>query len=74
MKIIKLNNETRKEILNTLATRSHTDNDEYTKIVNDIVENVRLNGDKAVFEYTNKFDKADINENNFIVTVLMVMR
>ena len=68
MKIIKLNNETRKEILNTLATRSHTDNDEYTKIVNDIVENVRLNGDKAVFEYTNKFDKADINENNFIVT------
>ena len=34
----------------------------------EIVDNVRENGDKALFEYTKKFDKADINVGNVKVT------
>ena len=68
MKIIRLNNETRKDILETLSKRSHTGNDDYTKTVNEIIENVRTGGDSAVFDYTKKFDGADINRDNFIVS------
>ena len=31
-----------------------------TDIVTDIIENVAKNGDKALFEYSKKFDKADL--------------
>ncbi|MBQ0097472.1 MAG: histidinol dehydrogenase [Oscillospiraceae bacterium] len=31
------------------------------KIVFDIIENVKANGDKALFEYTKKFDKAELS-------------
>ncbi|MBR5614979.1 MAG: histidinol dehydrogenase [Clostridia bacterium] len=33
-----------------------------TAIVSDIIANVRQNGDKALFEYCEKFDKAKLNE------------
>ena len=36
--------------------------------VADILKNVRADGDKAVFAYTEKFDGAVINEENFTVT------
>ncbi|MDE6635293.1 MAG: histidinol dehydrogenase, partial [Lachnospiraceae bacterium] len=69
MKLLNLNEEKKKEILAELSGRSHTgDNDEYSKTVNEILENVRQNGDKAVFEYTKRFDGADIDETNFIVS------
>ncbi len=68
MKIMQLNDTVKTEILNALKERSHSGSDDYTKTVDDILENVRLNGDKAVFEYTKKFDKADITVDNFIVT------
>lgn len=69
MKLLNLNEEKKKEILAELSGRSHTgDNDEYSKTVNEILDNVRQNGDKAVFEYTKRFDGADINETNFIVS------
>ena len=32
-----------------------------TDIVSEIIDNVRKNGDKALFEYSKKFDKADLN-------------
>ncbi len=68
MKIRRLNENTRKEILKELSGRSHSGNDDYAKTVNEIIDNVRENGDKAVFEYTKKFDGADISSDNFIVT------
>lgn len=68
MKILELNEQVKSEILNELKMRSHSDNDEYTSVVNDIIENVKTNGDKAIFEYTKKFDGADINNDNFIVS------
>lgn len=68
MKILELNEEIKREILRELKKRSHSDNDEYMAVVDEIIQNVKLNGDKAVFEYTKKFDGADINESNFIVS------
>lgn len=68
MKILELNEEIKREILSELKKRSHSDNDEYMAVVDEIIQNVKLNGDKAVFEYTKKFDGADINESNFIVS------
>ena len=68
MKIISLNDESLRDILDSLSKRSHTGNDDYAKTVNEIIENVSEHGDKAVFEYTRKFDGADINKDNFIVS------
>ena len=36
--------------------------------VDAIIKNVRDNGDKAVFDYTAQFDKAEINADNILVT------
>ena len=36
--------------------------------VNDIIANIKANGDKALFEYTKKFDKFDVNKDNVLVT------
>ncbi len=68
MKLVKLNEEVKKEVLKELSERSHSCNDDFTAVVDEILENVRANGDKAVFEYTKKFDGADISKDNFIVS------
>lgn len=68
MKILNLNDSVKKDILNALKTRSHSGNDDFTKTVSDIIENVKENGDKAVFEYTKKFDGASVDKDNFIVS------
>ena len=56
MRIVKLNSDTKKDILTGLLKRSPSQYPEYEKTVADILDNVRNNGDKAVFEYTEKFD------------------
>lgn len=38
------------------------DSDNVEQIVSDIIENVKTNGDKALFEYAKKFDKADLTQ------------
>ena len=68
MKKLKLTSEAIDNILETLLKRSPSQYSEYENSVNDIVNAVRTNGDAAVFEYTKRFDGADINENNIIVT------
>ncbi len=68
MKTIRLTEETKKDLLNDLLKRSPNNYDRYADTVNEIVNNVKVNGDKALFEYTNKFDKADINKDNLVVT------
>ena len=40
----------------------------YADSVNEILSNVKENGDKAIFDYTKKFDGADINAENILVT------
>lgn len=68
MRIVELNENTKKDILTNLLKRSPDNYGEYEKIVKDIVEDVHINGDKALFAYTEKFDKAKINEANVKVT------
>ncbi len=68
MKIVKLNEDSIKDILNNLLKRSPNNYKEQEKIVNDILCDIRENGDTALFEYTKNFDKADINAQNIKVT------
>ncbi len=68
MKIVALSNETKQSILDDLLKRSPNNYTEYEATVNDIIENVKTNGDKAVFEYTLKFDKFALTPENIKVT------
>ncbi len=68
MRIIKLTSETKQNLLDDLLKRSPNNYTEYADTVQEIVDNVKENGNKALFEYTKKFDKADINEGNIQVT------
>lgn len=68
MRIVKLNEDSKKNILEDLLKRSPNNYDQYTDSVNEILSNVKENGDKAIFDYTKKFDGADINAENILVT------
>ena len=68
MRIVKLNEESKKNILDDLLKRSPNNYDTYAATVNEIVNNVRENGDKAVAEYTLKFDKVELNADSILVT------
>ena len=68
MRILELTEETRSNILENLLKRSPNSYGEFEGRVNDIIENVRANRDAAIFEYTKKFDGADIHAGNILVT------
>ena len=68
MRIVKLTQETKQNLLNDLLKRSPNNYTEYADTVQEIVDNVRANGDQALFEYTKKFDKAEITSGNIQVT------
>ena len=51
-----------------VMNRSQLQNDEVSRRVKEIVARVREEGDTALFEYTARFDKADINAGNVLVT------
>lgn len=68
MRIINLTDETKENILENLLKRSPNNYVQFADAVNEILDNVKKNGDRALFEYTQKFDKAQINENNILVT------
>ena len=68
MRIVKLNAETKNDLLKNLLKRSPSNFGNYAETVQGIVDDVRDNGDAALFSYTKKFDKADINEANVKVT------
>ena len=68
MKIIKLTQDARMDILDKLLKRSPDNYSEYEDVVADIIANVRRRGDQAVFEYTRKFDKWEIDAGNIRVT------
>lgn len=68
MKILKLDTDTKKDILTNLLKRNPDNYAQYQGVVSEVIANVKTNGDKALFEYALKFDKAEINESNFIVT------
>ena len=68
MRILKLTEDARKDILQNLLKRSPNNYGEFEGRVNAIIEEVRNNRDQAVFIYTKQFDGADINAGNILVT------
>lgn len=68
MQILKLTDEAFGTILTNMLKRSPDSYPEQEAVVSVILADVRENGDKAVFNYTKKFDGADISAENFIVT------
>ncbi len=68
MKIVTLTKETTKSIMDDLLKRSPNNYTEYESVVNEIIENVKQNKDKAVFDYTLKFDRFTLTPDNIVVT------
>ena len=68
MRIIKLTEETRNDLLTTLLKRSPNQYSAYEDTVNEIVENVRSRKDQALFEYTEKFDHITLTRDTVQVT------
>ncbi|MCR5420983.1 MAG: histidinol dehydrogenase [Lachnospiraceae bacterium] len=68
MRIVKLTRETRTDIMKDLLKRSPSQYTEYENTVKEILENVKNNGDRALFELTLKFDKCKLNKENIKVT------
>ena len=68
MNTVRLTKETTDNILESLLKRSPNNYGSYESTVKEILEDVKLNKDKAVFSYTKKFDHADINTTNIKVT------
>ncbi len=56
MRIVRLDEKTRREVLGNLLSRNRTDYGAYEASVREIVEQVRTNGDEALFGNTEKFD------------------
>ena len=68
MRIVNLTKEATENILENLLKRSPNDYGDFEGSVAEIVANVRKNKDEAIFEYSKKFDGADINADNILVT------
>lgn len=68
MRILELNENTRKDILSNLLKRSPNSYGEYEGRVSTIIDDIKNRRDEAVFEYTKKFDGYDLNADNIIVT------
>ena len=68
MRIESLDEKTRKNLLEDLLKRSPNSYGEYEARVQEILDTVREKQDEAVFDYTKKFDGADIHPGNILVT------
>lgn len=68
MRIVELSKETKQSILNDLLKRSPNNYSQYEATVNEIIEKVKTEGDKALFDYTLKFDKFTLTPENIKVT------
>jgi len=49
----------------SICERPLFDNTQIKKIVNDVFDNVKVNGDKALIQYTKKFDNIDLKKISF---------
>ena len=68
MRIVKLTDETKNNILENLLKRSPNSYGKFEAAVGEILSTVRANKDAALFKYNKDFDKADINASNIVVT------
>ena len=68
MRILTLTKDTKNDLLESLLKRSPNHYGEFEGRVNEIIANVKENRDKAVFEYTKKFDGVDVDADSVLVT------
>ena len=68
MRILKVNEDSIENILSDLLKRSPNNYDGYQETVDEIIANVKADGDQAVFDYTKRFDGAEITKENILVT------
>ncbi len=68
MRIVKLTEETRKDLLSTLLKRSPNQYAQYEGTVAQIVDDIREKGDEALFAYTEKFDHIRLDPESVKVT------
>ena len=68
MRTVKLTKESTKDILENLLKRSPNNYGKFEASVQEILNAVKENGDKAVFEYTEKFDGVRLNAEHLLVT------
>lgn len=68
MRIVELTSESKRGILEDLLKRSPNNYSQYEEKVNEIIGKVKTEGDKALFDYTLKFDKFVLTADNMKVT------
>ncbi len=68
MRIVELTESTRQNVLNDLLKRSPNNYSQYEETVSEILSDVKENGDRALFAYTQKFDKFRLTPENILVT------
>ena len=68
MRIRKMDETTRKNIISELLKRDPNQYTQYADTVQKIVEDVHQNGDAAVLAYTEKFDHAALTADQLRVT------
>lgn len=68
MKILTLTEESKIDILENLLKRSPNSYGKFESQVAEIIENVRAKKDAALFDYTRRFDGADISADTILVT------
>ncbi|SHL21347.1 histidinol dehydrogenase [Anaerocolumna jejuensis DSM 15929] len=68
MRIARLEKELKEDILKNLLKRSPNQYEAYEKAVAEIIEGVKTRKDSALFEYTKRFDRAEIDKDTIRVT------
>ena len=68
MRIVKLDENTKAQALEKLIGRGASGYGGYEKTVREIIDNVRRNGDDALIEYSEKFDKCRLTAQTLRVT------
>ena len=68
MKKVHIDDSTRKDILKNLLKRSPSSYSEYEAAVQEIINNVKENGDQALFDYAKKFDHVELTKENIRVS------
>ncbi len=68
IKIIDIRNGEKNNLFENLVKRSQVDTGDVQKRVEDIISNIRKNGDEAIFEYTKLFDRVELDGASIKVT------
>ena len=67
-KLIKGTGENLKEVTESLGLRSKMKLTKIVDVVSEVLEDIRENGDAAVYKYTEKFDGCDLREKGMKVS------